>query len=90
MAYIDRSFLDLEDMYKRFAGAAFYKTTTGNTLIAYTTEYVSKKRTEGVIKTEDDVIRETYICLRKVFLEMYYRGPVHSELEKANDGEKTL
>jgi len=88
MAYIDRSFLDLEDMYKRFAGAAFYKTTTGNTLIAYTTEYVSKKRMEGIIKTDDDVIRETYYCLRKVFLEMYYRGPVHSELEKSMTGKK--
>ena len=43
MAYVDRSFLDLEDVYKRFAGAAFYKTTTGNTLVAYTTEYISKK-----------------------------------------------
>jgi hypothetical protein len=88
MAYVDRSFLDLEDMYKRFAGAAFYKTTTGNTLVAYTTEYVAKKRTDGVIKTEDDIIRETYYCLRKVFLEMYYRGPVHSELEKSMTGKK--
>ena len=88
MAYVDRSFLDLEDMYKRFAGAAFYKTTTGNTLVAYTTEYIAKKRTDGIIKTEDDIIRETYYCLRKVFLEMYYRGPVHSELEKAMTGKK--
>ena len=88
MAYVDRSFLDLEDMYKRFAGAAFYKTTAGNTLVAYTTEYIGKKRTDGVIKTEDDIIRETYYCLRKVFLEMYYRGPVHSELEKVMTGKK--
>src|SRR5215204_824879 len=88
MAYVDRTFLDLEDMYKRFAGAAFYKTTTGNTLVAYTTEYISKKRTAGVLKTDDDIIRETYYCLRKVFLEMYYRGPVHSELEKAMTGKK--
>jgi hypothetical protein len=88
MAYVDRSFLDLEDMYKRFAGAAFYKTTTGNTLVAYTTEYITKKRTDGVLKTDDDIIRETYYCLRKVFLEMYYRGPVHSDLEKAMTGKK--
>jgi len=88
MAYVDRSFLDLEDMYKRFAGAAFYKTTTGNTLVAYTTEYITKKRTAGVLKTDDDIIRETYYCLRKVFLEMYYRGPVHSELEKSMTGKK--
>ena len=88
MAYVDRSFLDLEDMYKRFAGAAFYKTTTGNTLVAYTTEYITKKRTEGILKSDDDIIRETYYCLRKVFLEMYYRGPVHSELEKAMTGKK--
>ena len=88
MAYVDRSFLDPEDMYKRFAGAAFYKTTTGNTLVAYTTEYITKKRTEGALKTDDDIIRETYYCLRKVFLEMYYRGPVHSELEKAMTGRK--
>jgi len=88
MAYVDRTFLDLGDMYRRFAGAAFYKTTTGNTLIAYTTEYISKKRADGVIKTDDDIIRETYYCLRKVFLEMYYRGPVHSELEKSMTGKK--
>ncbi len=88
MAYVDRTFLDLGDMYKRFAGAAFYKTTTGNTLVAYTTEYITKKRTGGVLKTDDDIIRETYYCLRKVFLEMYYRGPVHSELEKSMTGKK--
>ena len=88
MAYVDRSFLDLEDMYKRYAGAAFYKTTTGNTLVAYTTEYITKKRTAGELKTDDEIIRETYYCLRKVFLEMYYRGPVHSELEKAMTGKK--
>ncbi|MGZ3939909.1 MAG: hypothetical protein ACXVLT_15045, partial [Flavisolibacter sp.] len=36
----------------------------------------------------DDIIRETYYCLRKVFLEMYYRGPVHSDLEKYMTGKK--
>ena len=31
---------------------------------------------------------KTYYCLRKVFLEMYYKGPVHSELEKYMTGKK--
>jgi hypothetical protein len=88
IAYVDRSFLDLEDMYKRYAGAAVYRSTTINTMVAYTTEYISKKRTDGTLKNEDEIIRETYYCLRKVFLEMYYRGPVHSDLEKAMTGKK--
>lgn len=88
MAQVDRTFIDLDDVYRRFVGAALYRTTTVNTLVAYTTEYVLKKKQEGTLKTDDDVIRETYYCLRKVFLEMYYKGPVHSELEKYMTGKK--
>lgn len=88
MATVDRTFIDLGDVYKRFVGAALYRTTTVNTLVAYTTEYISKKRTEGALKNDDDIIRECYYCLRKVFLEMYYKGPVHSELEKYMTGKK--
>ena len=88
MATVDRTFIDLDDVYKRFAGAALYRTTTVNTLVAYATEYIMKKKQDGLLKTEDEVIRECYYCLRKVFLEMYYKGPVHSELEKYMTGKK--
>lgn len=88
MATVDKTFIDIEDVYKRFVGAALYQTTTVNTLVAYTTEYLTKKKAEGELKTDDDVIRECYYCLRKVFLEMYYKGPVHSELEKYMTGKK--
>ncbi|MES1220652.1 MAG: DUF3857 domain-containing protein, partial [Bacteroidota bacterium] len=88
MAQVDRSFIDMDDVYKRFVGAALYRTTTVNTLVAYTTEYINKKKENGVLKTDDDIIRECYYCLRKVFLEMYYKGPVHSEMEKYMTGKK--
>lgn len=88
MATVDRTFIDMDDVYKRFVGAALYRTTTVNTLVAYTTEYIMKKKQDGYLKSEDDVIRESYYCLRKVFLEMYYKGPVHSELEKYMTGKK--
>jgi hypothetical protein len=88
MATVDRTFIDLDDVYKRFVGAALYRSTTVNTLAAYTTEYLFKKKEEGLLKNDDDVIRETYYCLRKVFLEMYYKGPVRSELEKYFTGKK--
>jgi hypothetical protein len=88
MATIDRQFLDLDDVYNRFLPAALYNTTTVNTLVAYTTEYLIKKKADGEIKTDDDMVRECYYCLRKVFLEMYYKGPVHSELEKYMTGKK--
>lgn len=88
MATVDRTFIDMDEVYKRFVGAALYRTTTVNTLVAYATEYLSKKKAEGALKTDDDIIRECYYCLRKVFLEMYYKGPVHSELEKYMTGKK--
>jgi len=88
MAQVDRTFIDIEDVYKRYVGAALYRTTTVNTLVAYTTEYIAKKKEAGLLKNDDDVIREVYYCLRKVFLEMYYKGPVHSELEKYMTGKK--
>jgi hypothetical protein len=88
MAMVDRTFIDIDDVYKRFVGAALYRTTTVNTLVAYATEYLSKKKADGALKTDDDIIRECYYCLRKVFLEMYYKGPVHSELEKYMTGKK--
>ncbi|MEO5562749.1 MAG: hypothetical protein ABIR18_04920, partial [Chitinophagaceae bacterium] len=40
MATVDRQFIDMDDVYKRFVGAALYRTTTVNTLVAYTTEYL--------------------------------------------------
>lgn len=88
MATVDRTFIDLDDVYRRFVGAALYSTTTVNTLVAYTTEYLAKKKKEGLLKTDDEVIRECYYCLRKVFLEIYYKGPVHSDLEKYMTGKK--
>lgn len=87
-ATIDRSGLDINDVYRRFAGAGVYQTPTVNTLVGYTTEYIAKKKTEGALKTDDDLIRETYYCLRKVFLEMYYKGAVQSELAKSMTGKK--
>ena len=88
MAQVDRTFIDIEDVYKHYVGAALYRTTTVNTLVAYTTEYIAKKKEAGSLKSDDDVIREIYYCLRKVFLEMYYKGPVHSDLEKVITGKK--
>ena len=87
-ATIDRSGLSMDQVYTRFAPVAGYMTTTVSSLAGYTTEYMTKKKTDGILKTDDDVIRETYYCLRKVFLEMYYKGPVHSDLEKYMTGKK--
>jgi hypothetical protein len=87
-ATVDRSGLDIADVYKRYAGAAAYVTPTVTALVGYTTEYMLKKKTEGVLKNDYDLVRETYYCLRKVFLEMYYKGPVHSDLEKYMTGKK--
>jgi hypothetical protein len=87
-ATVDRAGLDPGMVYKRYVGAAGYVTPTVNSLVAYTTEYVVKKKTDGILKSDDDVIRECYYCMRKVFLEMYYKGPVHSELEKYMTGKK--
>lgn len=87
-ATIDRSSLTMDQVYKRYVGVGAYMTTTVSSLVGYTTEYMVKKKTDGVLKTDDDIIRETYYCLRKVFLEMYYKGPVHSELEKYITGKK--
>ena len=87
-ATVDRAGLDPEQVYKRYAGAAAYVTPTVTSLVGYTTEYIIKKKEEGVLKNDDDIIRECYYCLRKVFLEMYYKGPVHSELEKYMTGKK--
>lgn len=87
-ATVDRSGLNIDDVYKRYVGAALYRTPTVNSLVGYTTEYLLKKKTEGSLKNDDDIIRECYYCLRKVFLEMYYKGPVHSDLEKYMTGKK--
>ncbi|HEX5653077.1 MAG TPA: DUF3857 domain-containing protein [Chitinophagaceae bacterium] len=87
-ATVDRAGIDPAAMYRYFGGAAAYPTTTVNSLVGYTTEYISKKRRDGLLKTNDEVIKETYYCLRKVFLEMYYKGPVRSELEKYMTGKK--
>ncbi|MCW3093553.1 MAG: hypothetical protein JWP81_4622 [Ferruginibacter sp.] len=87
-ATVDRSGLDIEQVYKGYAGAALYNTKTVTSLVAYTTQYLLKKKEEGILKNDADIIRECYYCLRKVFLEMYYKGPVHSELEKYFTGKK--
>jgi len=87
-ATVDRSGLDITDVYKRYAGAGVYVTPTVTSLVGYTTEYMAKKKAEGSLKNDADIARETYYCLRKVFLEMYYKGPVHSELEKYMTGKK--
>ncbi len=87
-ATVDRAGLDPGQVYKRYAGAAAYVTPTVTSLVGYTTRYIIKKKEEGVLKTDDDIIRECYYCMRKVFLEMYYKGPVHSDLEKYMTGKK--
>ncbi|HYO21058.1 MAG TPA: hypothetical protein VER36_01550, partial [Flavisolibacter sp.] len=87
-AIVDRSGLDVEQIYRRYIGAGAYATPAVNQLVGYTTEYMVKKRAEGLFKTDDELIKETYYCLRKVFLETYYKGPVHSELEKEMSGKK--
>jgi len=87
-ATVDRSGLNLDDVYKRYVGAGTYMTPTVNSLVGYTTEYISKKRAENAYKNDDELIRDVYYCLRKVFLEMYYKGPVHSDLEKYMTGKK--
>ncbi len=87
-AIVDRSSLDVEKIYRRYVGAGAYVTPAVTQLVGYTTEYMLKKKMDGSLKTDDDVIRETYYCLRKVFLETYYKGPVHSELEKVMTGKK--
>ena len=87
-ATVDRSGLDYENVYKAYAGAALYNTTVVASLVAYTTQYISKKKEDGVLKTDADIAKESYYCLRKVFLEMYYKGPVHSDLEKYFTGKK--
>ena len=87
-ATVDRSGLDYETVYRYYAGAAMYNTTVVSSLVAYTTQYILKKKENGLLKTDADVAKETYYCLRKVFLEMYYKGPVHSDLEKYFTGKK--
>ena len=87
-ATVDRSGLDVTTMYRNYAGAALVKTPIVTSLVAYTSQYLLKKKTDGALKTDEDLIKEGYYCLRKVFLEMYYKGPVHSELEKYFTGKK--
>lgn len=87
-ATVDRAGLDPQTVYRSYAGAAMYVTPTVNNLVGYTTEYIARKRSEGSLKNNDEIIRETYYCLRKVFLEMYYKGPVQSELAKYMTGKK--
>jgi hypothetical protein len=87
-ATVDRAGLNPDDVYKRYAGAAAYVTPTVTSLVGYTTQYINKKKGEGALKTDDEIIRESYYCLRKVFLEMYYKGPVHSDVEKYLTGKK--
>lgn len=87
-ATVDRSGLDIEQVYKSYVGAALYNTPVVASLVAYTTQYIAKKKMDGILKTDVEVAKETYYCLRKVFLEMYYKGPVHSELEKYFTGKR--
>jgi hypothetical protein len=87
-ATVDRSGLDYEKVYKGYAGAALYSTPVVTSLVAYTTQYITKKKADGILKTDADIVKESYYCLRKVFLEMYYKGPVHSDLEKYFTGKK--
>ena len=87
-ATVDRSGLDIEKVYKGYVGAALYNTTVVASLVAYTTQYISKKKADGILKTDADIVKDSYYCLRKVFLEMYYKGPVHSDLEKYFTGKK--
>lgn len=87
-ATVDRSGLDIEQMYRGYAGAALYNTPVVTSMVAYTTQYLVKKKNDGLLKNDADIIKECYYCLRKVFLEMYYKGPVHSELEKYFTGKK--
>ncbi|HMJ48258.1 MAG TPA: DUF3857 domain-containing protein, partial [Ferruginibacter sp.] len=87
-ATVDRSGLDVEQVYKRYVSAGLYNTPVVTSLVAYTTQYLAKKKADGLLKTDAEVIKECYYCLRKVFLEMYYKGPVHSELEKYFTGKK--
>lgn len=87
-AIVDRSSLDVEKVYRRYVGAGAHVTPAVTQLVGYTTEYMLKKKLDGSVKTDDEVVRETYYCLRKVFLETYYKGPVHSELEKVMTGKK--
>ncbi len=87
-ATVDRSGLDYEKVYKGYVGAALYTTPVVTSLVAYTTQYLTKKKADGILKTDADIVKESYYCLRKVFLEMYYKGPVHSELEKYFTGKK--
>jgi hypothetical protein len=87
-ATVDRAGLDPEIVYKRYASAAAYMTPTVSSLVGYTTEYILNKKNDGTLKNDDDIIRECYYCMRKVFLEMYYKGPVHSDLEKYITGKK--
>ena len=87
-ATVDRSGLDVEQVYKRYVGAGLYNTPLVTSLVAYTTQYIAKKKADGLLKTDAETARECYYCLRKVFLEMYYKGPVHSDLEKYLTGKK--
>jgi len=43
-ATVDRSGLDIEKVYKGYVGAALYNTTVVASLVAYTTQYISKKK----------------------------------------------
>lgn len=87
-ATVDRSGLDYEKVYQGYRGAALYNTPVVTSLVAYTAQYITKKKADGILKTDSEIVKETYYCLRKVFLEMYYKGPVHSELEKYFTGRK--